>query len=53
MVLEEKGEIIGTLGIKNEGDTRFSRIYIKKERRGEGLGKRLIEKAISLCKNKI
>ncbi|MEM4181841.1 MAG: GNAT family N-acetyltransferase [Candidatus Pacearchaeota archaeon] len=53
LVIEEESEIIGTLGIKKEGDdARFSRIYIKKEKRGKGLGKKLIEKAIFLCKNK-
>ncbi|MBU3913705.1 MAG: GNAT family N-acetyltransferase [Nanoarchaeota archaeon] len=51
-VVEEKGEIIGTLGIKNEGDARISRMYIKKEKRGGGLGKKLVKKAIKLCKGK-
>jgi len=52
LVVEENGKIIGTLGIKNEGDARISRMYVKKEKRGKGIGKKLIEKAIKYCKNK-
>ena len=51
-VVEENGEIIGTLGIKNEGDARISRMYVKKEKRGKGIGKKLMEKAIKYCKKK-
>ena len=51
-VAEENGEIIGTLGIKNEGDARISRMYVKKEKRGKGIGKKLMEKAIRYCKKK-
>jgi len=49
-VVEENGKIIGTLGIKNEGDARISRMYVKKEKREKGIGKKLMEKAIKYCK---
>ncbi len=52
LVAEEKGKIIGTLGIKNEGDARISRMYVKKNKRGKGVGKKLMKKAIDFCKNK-
>lgn len=51
-VAEKNGKIIGTLGIKNEGDARINRMYVKKEERGKGIGKKLIEKAIKYCKGK-
>ena len=49
-VLENKSEIIGTLGVKKEGwDARISRMYVKKSERGKGIGKHLMEKALAYC----
>ena len=52
LVAEDNGEIIGTLGIKNEGDARISRMYVKKEDRRRGVGRALMEKALSYCEGK-
>lgn len=51
-VVEDKGEIIGTLGLKNEGDVRISRMYIKQTERGKGVGSKLIKKALDYCNNR-
>ncbi len=52
LVAEENGKIIGTLGIKNEGDARISRMYVKKSERDKGIGKALMAKALEYCKGK-
>jgi putative acetyltransferase len=52
LIAEDKGKIIGTLGIKNEGDARISRMYVKKENRGKGIGKALMKRALNHCKKK-
>jgi N-acetylglutamate synthase-like GNAT family acetyltransferase len=50
-ILEENNKIIGTVGIKNQNaQIRISRLYLKKSERGKGLGKMLMNKALSYCK---
>lgn len=51
-VAEKDGEIIGTLGIKNEGDARISRMYVKKTERGSGIGEELMKRAFRYCQGK-
>lgn len=51
-VVEKDGKIIGTLGIKNEGGARVSRMYIQKSERGKGIGTQLMNKAFDYCKDK-
>lgn len=47
LVVEKNGEIIGTVGIKKEGNNaRISRMYVKKNERGRGIGTKLIQKAL-------
>jgi len=50
-VLDNKSEIIGTIGIKNEfGAVRISRMYVKKSERGKNLGKKLMKKVFAYCR---
>lgn len=51
-LLIEKDEIIGTIGLKDEGDARLVRMYINKEIRGKGYGKKMVDKIIRYCKGK-
>jgi N-acetylglutamate synthase-like GNAT family acetyltransferase len=52
LVVERNGEIVGTAGIKNEGDARLKRMYVKKDEIGKGIGEELIKKSIEHCKGK-
>jgi GNAT superfamily N-acetyltransferase len=51
-VAEENGRIVGTIGIKNEGDARISRMYVRKSERGKGIGNSLFEHALKYCRKK-
>ncbi len=51
-IATEDNKIIGTIGIKNEqGKARISRMYISKDYRRKGLGKKLMSLALNYCKN--
>jgi predicted GNAT family N-acyltransferase len=53
LVAEDKGEIVGTIGIKlKNGEPKIARMYIKKSERGKGLGKKLMRKALKFGKGK-
>jgi|TARA_Y100000034_G_C6887015_1_gene407387 N-acetylglutamate synthase-like GNAT family acetyltransferase len=49
LIAEDDGEIIGTVGLKNEGDARISRMYVKESKREAGIGKQLIGKVFNYC----
>ncbi len=52
-VVEQKGEIIGTLGILRQGgDAKIRRIYVKKSERGKNIGTKLMKKALQYCKRR-
>ena len=43
LVAKEKNEVIGTVGVKEyKGSARISRMYLRKDYRGKGLGKKLM-----------
>jgi N-acetylglutamate synthase-like GNAT family acetyltransferase len=52
LIARDDEKIIGTIGVKNEGDARISRMYIHKEFRGKSIGKSLINEALKYCKGK-
>jgi putative acetyltransferase len=52
LIARENEKIIGTIGVKNEGDARISRMYINKEFRGKGIGKKLFDRIIKYCSKK-
>ena len=53
-VAEESGEVVGTVGVKEDSpyDALLRRFFVKRSSRGQGLGKGLIEEAISYAKEK-
>lgn len=52
-VLENEGKVVGTIAVKNKGDSRaeIKRLYIHKDYRGKHLGSLLVDKALSFCKD--
>ena len=53
LVAKQSLEIVGTISIKEEnGNARISRMYVKKEMRGKGIGKELMSKILDYCKGK-
>jgi putative acetyltransferase len=50
-ILEDKGQIIGTVAIKSRGKGRaeLRKLFLKKDYRGKGLGEKLIDKALEFC----
>ena len=53
-VVEQDGKIVGTAAVRRETEdsARLRRHYIYPEYRGEGIGKRLLEKRLEFCKEK-
>lgn len=51
-VVEENGEIVGSVGIKRDGpeDALLRRLFVDVKHRGRGYGNKLVEKAINFCK---
>jgi GNAT superfamily N-acetyltransferase len=53
LIAKEKKEIIGTIGVKKEYNcARISRMYTRKAKRGKGIGKALMKKALEYCTGK-
>ncbi|HEX9804713.1 MAG TPA: GNAT family N-acetyltransferase, partial [Candidatus Dojkabacteria bacterium] len=51
-IMTDDKNIIGTVGIlKNNDNFIIKRLFLSKDFRGKGLGKKLINKAISFCKD--
>jgi GNAT superfamily N-acetyltransferase len=50
---EKDGQIVGTVGIKNDGAhcALLRRLFLKKEFRGKGYGSKLVQQALDFCKN--
>jgi len=53
-VIEEGGEIVGTVGVKEEAesDALLRRLFVDLKHRKHGYGTELLEKAIEFCKSK-
>jgi len=54
-IAKENNKIIGTIGLKNEEKERkhrVTRMYVKESLRGKGIGKELMRKLSSYCKDK-
>jgi len=53
LVVEEDGKIIATGAVKNENnEARISRMYVAKEFRGKGIGKKVLTRLLKYCKPK-
>ncbi|OGG26334.1 hypothetical protein A2960_05555 [Candidatus Gottesmanbacteria bacterium RIFCSPLOWO2_01_FULL_39_12b] len=52
-LLENNGEIIGTIAVKNIGNKKaeIKRLYINKDYRGQGLGLKLFDRALQFSKD--
>jgi GNAT superfamily N-acetyltransferase len=52
LVVEEDGEIIGTVGIKQDGDTTalLRRLFVHPSHRGRDIGLMLVDTALDFCK---
>ncbi len=53
-VLEDKGKIIGTVGIKEDSSdvALLRRLFVESEKRGKGCGSMLMAEALKFCKEK-
>ena len=53
-VVEEGGEIVGTVGVKEEshGDALLRRLFVDLKHRKKGYGSALLDKAIDFCRDK-
>ncbi len=53
-VVEDNGEIVGTVGIKaeNETDALLRRLFVDVKHRQHGYGSALVDKAIDFCRQK-
>lgn len=53
-VMEDDGEIVGTVGVKEESneDALLRRLFVDLKHRRRGYGTELLEKAIAFCKDK-
>ena len=53
-VVEEGGEIVGTVGVKeeNESDALLRRLFVDVKHREHGYGSALVDKAIDFCRKK-
>ena len=53
-VVEENGEIVGTVGVKeeNEADALLRRLFVDVKHRKHGYGSALVDKAIDFCREK-
>lgn len=51
-VIIENGDLVGTVGIKEESDTEalLRRLFVDLKHRGRGYGSKLLEKAIEFCR---
>ena len=53
LIAEEDGEIIGTIGFAtDEGEPDIGRMYVRKDKRKQGIARKLIEKIFDFCKKK-
>lgn len=52
-VIEEKGKVVGTVGIKEDspGEALLRRLFVSASCRGHGYGTELLEKAVDFCKS--
>lgn len=53
-VLEESGEVVGTVGVKEEGseDALLRRLFVDLKHRKRGYGSALLEMAVNFCREK-
>lgn len=52
LVAKSDSEIVGTAGVKNQGDARLVRVYLRGDHRGNGLGSRLVQEILKYCEGK-
>ena len=54
LVAEEEGRVIGTCGVKADGDKTaiLRRFFVDSSHRGKGVGRGLLEQALDFCKKK-
>jgi N-acetylglutamate synthase-like GNAT family acetyltransferase len=50
--IEHEGKIIATAGIKNDGDARISRLYVRDSERNKGIGTLLMNRLVEHCTGK-
>lgn len=52
-ILEVDNKIVGTIAVKNKGDSiaEIKRLYIDRNHRGKGYGSKLFDKALKFCKD--
>ena len=53
-VMEEGGEVVGTIGVKEDGETEalLRRLFVDLKHRKKGYGSNLLAKAIGFCRDK-
>ena len=54
LVAEEEGRVVGTCGVKADGDQTaiLRRLFVSSAHRGQGVGKGLLQEALSYCRKK-
>ncbi len=54
LVAEEEGRVIGTCGVKADGDKTaiLRRFFVDSSHRGKGVGRGLLEQALAFCRKK-